>query len=287
MGLIGDVANAGMGLLLQGHNDRRQLRQHQKMGQQQLGLNLQQMQAGKDMDYDFWKKTNYGAQVDEMKKAGLGVGMMYGGSGAGGAMTGGAGGNVNTPDAPKGGGEIMGLQLMGAQKGLMEAQTEKAKAEADKTRGVDTELTGNQAKIAELERSLRSEGYEFMLDKLGAESVKLREEAANAKEGERAELLRKQGEVVAIGLANELKREGIKLTEAQTNAMLEGIKQKWAEVKVKEGQLELNKFINDVAASTRLTVETATKVVDMLAKGKMQHWKNQTELEKTVIKKQK
>ena len=35
-----------------------------------------------------WKDTNYAAQVEEMKKAGLSVGLMYGKGGAGGATTG-------------------------------------------------------------------------------------------------------------------------------------------------------------------------------------------------------
>ena len=47
--------------------------------------------------------------------------MMYGMGGGGGATTGDPGASVGANAAPKGGGEIMGLQLMDAQRKLMEA----------------------------------------------------------------------------------------------------------------------------------------------------------------------
>lgn len=288
---IGNVGNTLLGRLFEKHNDRRQLEQQGKLGQQQLGLNIQQMKAQKDADYDMWLKTGPQGMVDEIKKAGLSTGMMYSGSGAGGSAVGGGGGNVGAPQAPKGGGEIMGLQLMNAQKENIQADTEKKKVETEKTAGVDTDIAMEEKGIKFLERELKSEGYGYMLDKLGAEMLKAEAEAKKAGNMWSDEVMLKRGEVIAIGLANELKREGIKLTEAQTEAMLEGIKQKWAEVKVKEGKLELDKFVQDVANSTRLTVETAGKIVDTLMKGKMganrAHWKNATDLEREVIKKQK
>ena len=67
-----------------------------------------------------WRDTNYAAQKEEMKKAGLSPGMMYGMGGTGGATTGDPGASVGANAAPKGGGEIMGLQLMDAQRKLME-----------------------------------------------------------------------------------------------------------------------------------------------------------------------
>ncbi len=59
--------------------------------QNQRGLN----QQGADLSYQQWLKTNYGAQTEQMKKAGLNVGLMYGGAGgAGGTTQTGSGGSA-------------------------------------------------------------------------------------------------------------------------------------------------------------------------------------------------
>lgn len=65
-------------------------------------------------------------------------------------------------------------------------------------------------------------------------------------------------------MANELKGEQINLTQAQTDAMIASIAQKWKDLELKEGKLNLDKFVNDVANSTRLTVDTVGKVVNAL-----------------------
>lgn len=95
-----------------------------------------------------WNETNYAEQKAQMKKAGLNPGLMYGMGGAGGATTGSTQGgsgvqagieNMPVPDA-------IGMGLMNAQKKNIEAQTEVAKADAEKKQvetakigGVDTE----------------------------------------------------------------------------------------------------------------------------------------------------
>lgn len=258
------AVNTGLGLLLEKHNDRRQLRMNKELGNQQLGLNLQQMRAGKDMDLQFWKDTNYAAQVEEMRKAGLSPGLIYGMGGTGGALTGGNAGGVNTPEGPKGGGEIMGLQLMGAQKRLLDAQAKDAEASAE-LKQADTGLRGEQTQIARLERMLKNDSYENVARTIAAEMIKVESEAKVAGNTWEDSVMIRKGELVAIGLANELKRVEKGMTEAQTEAILQSIKQKWQEVNIKQGQLDLDRFIKDVADSTRLTVETVSKVLSDLS----------------------
>lgn len=124
------AVGAGMGLLLEGHNDRRQLKQQKKL--QQLEISGQQQMADFNMkkQLELWDKTNYKAQIDQLMKAGLNPGLMYGMGGGGGATTNAATGQVSGADAPKGGGEsigmamqMMNLQLMKAQKENIEADT--------------------------------------------------------------------------------------------------------------------------------------------------------------------
>ena len=89
--IAGPIVNTAMGLALEKHNDKRQLRQAGALGLQQLGYSNQHAAYQSQLALDRWKATNYAAQVKEMKVAGLSPGLMYGGSGAGGAMTAGGG----------------------------------------------------------------------------------------------------------------------------------------------------------------------------------------------------
>ena len=79
-GLIG----TGMGLLLEGHNDRRQLRQQEKLQNLEIkgSKELTDYNAAKQLE--MWKATNYPAQVEQMKLAGLNPALAYGMGGAGG-----------------------------------------------------------------------------------------------------------------------------------------------------------------------------------------------------------
>lgn len=146
MGVLDSVAGAGLGLALGPLEDRRQYDQKKKYqkleieGAKELGI------FNREQAMKMWEDTNYAAQVQQMQKAGLSIGLMYGQGGAGGATTSGAGaGSVSggQPDVPKtsaadGFSMVQQSQMMEAQKALIEAQTEKTKAETVKTGGVDT-----------------------------------------------------------------------------------------------------------------------------------------------------
>ncbi|AXH75319.1 MAG: DNA pilot protein [Microviridae sp.] len=138
----------GMGLVLEKHNDKRQLRQQQKLQDLQISGEKQMTDYNMSKQLQMWKDTNYPAQVDQLKQAGLNPGLLYGMSGGGATTTGNANGNVQGAEAPKGGAEVlqeqsMGiqLQLLQAQKANIEANTNKTNVEAQKTAGVDTEKT--------------------------------------------------------------------------------------------------------------------------------------------------
>lgn len=268
---VKNAANAGLGLLLQGHNDRRQLKQQQKLGEQQLKFNKEQMEFGKSLDLDMWNKTNYGAQVQHMKDAGLSPGLAYGMSGGGGATVGGGGGNVSAPNAPQGGGEILALQMLGAQKDLVEAQTRKTEEETNSIAGVERELTGAKARVEKIEGQMMADTYEETFSRIRAEAQKAEEEWKKAAaEGKIAqataddEIAKVKADLAGIGIANELRRSQKNLTDEQITATVNSVAQKWEEIDVQKGRLELERWVRDVADSTRLTVETVTKVAGMV-----------------------
>lgn len=271
---IEPAVNAGLGLLLQKHNDRRQLEQQDKLLNQQYGYNRKQMTYQKGLDLQMWKDTNYPAQIEMLKQAGLNPGLIYGMSGGGGTTTGGGGTGVNAASAPQGGGEIMGLQLLGAQKALIDAQTEKTKAETVKTTGADTDLTKAQTRIATIQGQMMADTYEETFSKIRSEAATAEEEfklmraKAGLAEGTiDVDIQKATAELVGIGIANELRRVQTDLTQEQIDATIQSVAQKWKEIEIQKGRLDLDKFVKDIADSTRLQAEVIMRTVGTLTGG--------------------
>ena len=143
--IIGSTGGALLGMLFQGNQDKRQIRMNQQLAgiQRQNQMLLMDYQNAKQLE--MWEKTNYKAQVEQLKKAGLNPAMLYGMGGAGGSIVGGgmpSGSGVTgvtdmvTPMA------TMGLSLGKniAETELMKAQADKLKAEAENLRGVERQL---------------------------------------------------------------------------------------------------------------------------------------------------
>lgn len=139
----GDLVGTGLGLLLEKHNDKRQLDQQQKLTDMQLGANMKMSDYNYGKQLQMWHDTNFSAQMEEMRKAGINPALIYGTSG-GGATTigsGSGGGGISGGEAPHGGHEIMDianqqqaqqimqLELLKAQKANIDADTANKQAE--------------------------------------------------------------------------------------------------------------------------------------------------------------
>ena len=131
-----------------------------------MGLQYNYGQQAADAEYrrnlQMWKDTNFGAQRNEMEKAGLSVGLMYGNGGGSAAST--AGGTATQPSAPKTNPievglqqQALGLQLkqIEAQNKLANAETAKTLAEANKIAGVDTKGQDLENKWQEIENRIQ------------------------------------------------------------------------------------------------------------------------------------
>ena len=90
-----------------------------------------------------WDKTNYSAQVAQLKQAGLNPGLLYGMGGAGGATTGPGGMPMPTTAQAEGGsalaaaGSHFDILTKRAQLDLMEAQADNLRADSENKRDVD------------------------------------------------------------------------------------------------------------------------------------------------------
>lgn len=250
----------GMGLITQGINNRNQLKQQGKLNEQQFSIDGRALARQKAAELQQWKDTSYGAQVAEMKKANLSPGLAYGGSGAGGATVGGGAPSVNAPKANNEGMDLMTV----AQRKLIEAQTRNIEADTAKKSGVDTELTKWQARQAMNVSQFYVDTYEDNYGKVKAELEILENQAKTSHETQSTDVKLKQAELVGLGIANELKRAQKDLTEEQMKATVEMVKQKWQEVNIKQGHLDLDKFIKDVKESTKLTTESIIRVIGLM-----------------------
>lgn len=133
---IGSLAMGGLGMVADQIGAGQQYKRQKKLMGLQKDNQMELNQQGHDLAYGMWEKTNYDAQMKQMEKAGLNVGLMYGGGGAGGgtASTGSGGGAVggSAPQTNMGG---MAMQMAGmaSQIELNKAMANKATADANAT----------------------------------------------------------------------------------------------------------------------------------------------------------
>lgn len=182
LGMLGNAAaggiiGTGLGMLTSGWQDDRQYKQAKRLQKLEMQGNKQMFEYQRQLQMQMWQDTNYGAQVQQMKEAGLSPGLIYGGSGAGGATVGGGGASVTGQHAPVGGGEgvagmgmMMELAMMKAQKDLLESQARKNNVEANKAEGVDTEKT--KTEIEQILQTIKNQQAQEELTKAQAALTK-------------------------------------------------------------------------------------------------------------------
>lgn len=259
------ITSAVLGMGLSKYNDKRQLQMQQQLNNQALGMDKARMDYQNQKQLEMWKATNYKAQMDEIKKAGLNSALLYGMSGGGGATVGGGMPSSSSGYAPVGGGEIMGLMQMRNQEAqieLMKAQAEKATAEANKTKGVDTklgetqiesltqgienqkaveELTKIQSRLSNLELNLKEDSYTDTLENIRYTAYKIEEEFRNIRyerilSGETLATKIKiaEADLINKGLEGELMRTNKNLGEAKIKEISASISQKWKALSIED-----------------------------------------------------
>lgn len=232
LGMIGDA----LGL----NNDRKRLRR-------QVSASKELADYNKKLAIDTWNETNVGAQTQHMRDAGLGIGLMYGGSGGSGTAT----SAPASVSAPNGGSEAttgmamaLNNQLVKAQKENIEADTEKKKVETAKTGGVDTEnVTANTKSVLQ-----GIEATKATIDKVMAET----DNAIEAKKG--------------MEMDNELKERtmeaNVDKVRTEVNAITEGLAQKWKDLELDAKKIEIDKFKAELEAQYPGTDKVSGKIIN-------------------------
>lgn len=284
--MIPHVLGTGMGMLLGEYNDQRQLRQQQKLTDQQVAASKDLSTFNNEQQYQMWLKTNYPAQMEQLRKAGLNPGLLYGMGGGGGATTGsGGGGSVTGGMATGHSGEVMGMLqagLLQAQKENIEADTKLKNTTADKTSGVDTELgksqiasitqginnqkaverlTNLQSDIAEIEQDIKHRTTENAIHRIESEAnaAMYQMELLSAKYGVEKDLIETRKQIVREELATILLRK--ELTSAQTQEVLQSIKSQIEHIRQGDEHLDVERVRNELI-NKGIWVGAATNVVN-------------------------
>lgn len=181
-----NAATGGIfGHIFGGMNDDRQYKQQERLQELQMAGQRAMTDYEWQKQMEMWKATNYPAQLQMMKQAGLSPGLIYGKGGGGGTTTGNASGHVQGATAPTGGGEIMhmiSMGLMDAQRKNIEADTKLKETQAGKTAGVDTREA--ETRILDLTQGINNKKAEEGLKKVETmlKNIELDVQGATAEE---------------------------------------------------------------------------------------------------------
>lgn len=271
-GLTGLVTGGVQQLLNERAGNRQWKRQKEAMEiQQQNQKELNQF--NQELQLDTWNKTNFEAQRKHIEDAGLSVGLMYGGSGAGGTTVGSYGGSAGMASpsqeqsANLGNTMAIGMQtqLLQAQKENIEADTRNKLAEAE-NKGADTSLKGSQKlnteqdtlnkkaeelgqltlnEINSLSKNDQVEYWKWLSNKALAESQKLSTETDILYNSKDALIRKNKAESIGSEINNELTKSKIGKTELETKAIANDIELKWKQLenenqKILQGWNQLN-----------------------------------------------
>lgn len=180
---LAGVASAGMGMIANKIDRDAQIDQQWKLNYDQMVLQQQLGKYNQQLAMKTWNDTNYEAQLEHMRNAGLNPALMYKSAGEGGQTLGNqASSAVAGAQAPHGGTTGMALQLglqaamQAAQIRNLDANTEKTKVDTAKTAGVDTQQA--QANIAQTQTATEKLKTEVKNTEIQTSILKAQEEIA-------------------------------------------------------------------------------------------------------------
>lgn len=271
---IGTAAGSIFGSLMGNKMQQDQFGNQLTLMKKQHEYNEESANAAQKRAYEMWEDTNYAAQIEQMKKANLSPGLMYGQAGAGGGTVSGAQGQGTSQPIDKSiemklRGQELGLQLanLASQIKLNESQANKNNAEADKTSGVDTELA--KTSIENLISQTKNEKDRNVL--IWADK-RFKEAAADMQEAS-AKLASGQNEKIGYEIKQieksldkmELEMNGIKLDNE--------LKEKVMDSKIKEAEMSVKALMNSILVGNsqiKLNNQQAEAITDKV----MQDWQS-------------
>jgi len=198
MSLLG-IGTTIAGAAYNEYGNQRQNRQDRTNAMMQYQNQRKLNQQGNRLQMDMWNKTNYGAQVDHMKEAGLNPALMYGSAGQGGTTGSQGGGSATKAQAPKAPVMDMSNMLLDAQIKAMEAKANSDNANAEATRGYQAKESGART----TESGARTRGIEESINKTIAEVDNLSQAKKNMIASEKLTVTQNEKEEINRDIAKQ------------------------------------------------------------------------------------
>lgn len=250
-----------MGLALGGLQNQQEYNQQERYQRLQLEGQKEMALFNYQQQMKLWEDTGYKAQVEQLKRAGLNPGLLYGKGGAGGSTQAAQGAGPGMGSASKGEGLGMALmmgqqtaqmELLKAQKENIEADTAKKQAETTNTE-TNTEVEKIIKGIRELEQDFMGESYKARLYLIKNEADKalqqlniLKNEAIISENTWSIEIDKVQIELLTMQLNNDLQQANIKKTEEETKAIATKILQGWKELQLTDERNAIERYKAEV-----------------------------------------
>ena len=225
------------------------------LNSQQLANQQQLNKQGQELQVQTWKETNAAAQAKQLEQAGLNLGLMYSGGGAGGSTIGtGSGGTATGGSASAGsasagtaaGGSVglghktfdvgqiaqalQGAAKVRAETKLLNAQARNLETETVKTGGVDTEETKRRIKKLEEETKTETQRSGLVMNeaiKAAEEIDRMHRENQIGDQTKNAIIERIGQEAINAEVEKRLLESKIKLNDKQREELKHRIYQNW------------------------------------------------------------
>lgn len=279
--LVNGGVGALMGLMLEKHNDQRQINQQQKLTNMQLNANEQMSAYNFGQQYDLWQKTNYPAQVQQLEKAGLNPALLYGGGGGGGSTTSGSpSGGIAGGQAPSGGHEIMDIsqqvlqnQMAQAQIEQTKANTDLAQAQAEKLRNVDTPNV--QAQTASISQGIENQKAAQKLTEIQTKAQQQQYDFGQASFADRLDIIAQQARQATGDATRALIQANVDEATEQTKVNM--IRAEYLGQMLQNANTEANtKLTNQKTAESKANIQLGFAAMRQNAEKILQGW-NQTQ----------
>lgn len=282
------IVGTGMGMLdeaIMGNSRRKkQVEQQKKLTDINVAGQGQLMDKAQQQQLEMWDATNYTAQMEQMRKAGLNPALMYAGGGGEGTTGSIGGGGVGTGSASseaeqkqaQNAQQGMALQMakMGAEIKVMEAQAKKLEADAEYTGGAKTEETKaiatlNQinADVLSTERDVRFELIKTKANQAKEELQVMMNNAEISNETKIDQILQYKANVKET-ITNILEKVAkTELTERQINEIDQKIEIAWynaASGRMQAEKISLGQVLGKVIEQSGLSKDVTDTINDLI-----------------------
>lgn len=276
--LAGGIIGGGIGLLgglFSGNTSSKQYEREKELMGLQYQYNEKAADANQKRALEMWEATNYAAQVEQMKKAGLNVGLMYGRGGGSAVSTNGGNNSGVSGQGTQSGTlalqeKMLGIQMMNtaADTTLKLAQAKKEAGEAEK-KTPEKALLEKELEIKNISLELQNQQKEINANTIVEGAAKAQEAIYNCQiVATDAEIKKETKETVIAQTLQELINMQVSAFESITKSKLNQKQTEYVEEQIRYYFFDLMTGRISADAASKNAETMVTKVLGELELGK-------------------